>query len=310
MAISLISRGAGRAAALGLVAAGGCWEPGRGLYFALPVEPPLWAGWAAMAAGLVAAVLAFRRPWPLALGGGAAAGLRPGQAAGSGGGDAGAGSSRGRPSHRAHRQPGAARRPACGWCWMRCAPARSIRRRAGCGWRCAAIRGFRPGQWLSLTARLDAPPAASPNRARAIWAGRCSSSPSARWALPMARRIRSRRRAPPTLWAAVALGRRGSAPGHDAADPGGAAGQHRRHRRGPDHRRARRHQRGRRRQRLRDAGLAHVLAIAGLHMALVGGGIFWLVRAVLAAIPAIVAALSHQEMGGGGRRWRRRLSIW
>jgi len=39
---------------------------------------------------------------------------------------------------------------------------------------------------------------------------------------------------------------------------------------------------------LRDAGLAHVLAIAGLHMALVGGGIFWLVRAVLAAIPAIV----------------------
>lgn len=38
---------------------------------------------------------------------------------------------------------------------------------------------------------------------------------------------------------------------------------------------------------LRDAGLAHVLAIAGLHMALVGMGIFWLVRAVLAAIPAI-----------------------
>ena len=38
---------------------------------------------------------------------------------------------------------------------------------------------------------------------------------------------------------------------------------------------------------LRDAGLAHVLAIAGLHMALMGGGIFWLLRAVLAAIPAI-----------------------
>jgi competence protein ComEC len=40
-------------------------------------------------------------------------------------------------------------------------------------------------------------------------------------------------------------------------------------------------------QSLRDAGLAHVLAIAGLHMALVGLGIFWLARAVLAAFPSI-----------------------
>jgi competence protein ComEC len=38
---------------------------------------------------------------------------------------------------------------------------------------------------------------------------------------------------------------------------------------------------------LRDAGLAHVLAIAGLHMGLVGLGLFWSVRAVLAAIPAV-----------------------
>jgi len=38
---------------------------------------------------------------------------------------------------------------------------------------------------------------------------------------------------------------------------------------------------------LRDAGLAHVLAIAGLHMALMGGGIFWLLRAMLAAVPAL-----------------------
>jgi competence protein ComEC len=38
---------------------------------------------------------------------------------------------------------------------------------------------------------------------------------------------------------------------------------------------------------LRDAGLAHVLAIAGLHMALVGMGLFWAVRALLAAIPAL-----------------------
>jgi competence protein ComEC len=41
---------------------------------------------------------------------------------------------------------------------------------------------------------------------------------------------------------------------------------------------------------LRDAGLAHVLAIAGLHMALVGAGLFWLVRAVLAAIPSLALA--------------------
>jgi len=38
---------------------------------------------------------------------------------------------------------------------------------------------------------------------------------------------------------------------------------------------------------LRDAGLAHVLAIAGLHMALVGIGLFWLVRAVLAGFPIV-----------------------
>lgn len=38
---------------------------------------------------------------------------------------------------------------------------------------------------------------------------------------------------------------------------------------------------------LRDAGLAHVLAIAGLHMALVGLGLFWTVRAVLALWPRL-----------------------
>jgi competence protein ComEC len=38
---------------------------------------------------------------------------------------------------------------------------------------------------------------------------------------------------------------------------------------------------------LRDAGLAHVLAIAGLHMALVGAGLFWLARALLALSPTL-----------------------
>ena len=50
---------------------------------------------------------------------------------------------------------------------------------------------------------------------------------------------------------------------------------------------------------LRDAGLAHVLAIAGLHMALVGGGIFWLIRAGLAAIPAIVLRYPIKKWAAG-----------
>jgi competence protein ComEC len=41
------------------------------------------------------------------------------------------------------------------------------------------------------------------------------------------------------------------------------------------------------RQRLRDAGLAHLLAISGLHMALFGGALFVLVRALLALSPAL-----------------------
>ena len=59
-------------------------------------------------------------------------------------------------------------------------------------------------------------------------------------------------------------------------------------------------------QVLRDAGLAHVLAIAGLHMALVGLGLFWFVRATLALWPRVAltqpikkwAALA--ALGGAG----------
>ncbi len=53
---------------------------------------------------------------------------------------------------------------------------------------------------------------------------------------------------------------------------------------------------------LRDAGLAHVLAIAGLHMALVGAGLFWLVRAALAAIPALA-------LGYPIKKWAASVSI-
>jgi competence protein ComEC len=42
---------------------------------------------------------------------------------------------------------------------------------------------------------------------------------------------------------------------------------------------------------LQISGLAHILSISGLHMSLVAGGMFWLVRAILACIPSI--ALRH-----------------
>jgi competence protein ComEC len=51
---------------------------------------------------------------------------------------------------------------------------------------------------------------------------------------------------------------------------------------------------------LRDAGLAHVLAIAGLHMALMGGGIFWLLRAVLAAFPALALHYPIKKWAAAG----------
>ncbi len=50
---------------------------------------------------------------------------------------------------------------------------------------------------------------------------------------------------------------------------------------------------------LRDAGLAHVLAIAGLHMALVGMGLFWLVRAVLAAFPGVALNYPIKKWAAG-----------
>jgi len=40
-------------------------------------------------------------------------------------------------------------------------------------------------------------------------------------------------------------------------------------------------------QDLRDAGLAHILAISGLHMALFAGTLFWVIRAALALVPRL-----------------------
>jgi competence protein ComEC len=50
---------------------------------------------------------------------------------------------------------------------------------------------------------------------------------------------------------------------------------------------------------LRDAGLAHVLAIAGLHMALVGLGLFWAVRALLALFPVIALTQPIKKWSAG-----------
>jgi competence protein ComEC len=47
---------------------------------------------------------------------------------------------------------------------------------------------------------------------------------------------------------------------------------------------------------LRLSGLAHLLAISGLHMSLVAGGIFWFVRALLALSPAIALRVSIKQI--------------
>jgi competence protein ComEC len=51
---------------------------------------------------------------------------------------------------------------------------------------------------------------------------------------------------------------------------------------------------------LRDAGLAHVLAIAGLHMALMCGGVFWLLRAIMAAVPAVALHYPIKKWAAAG----------
>lgn len=40
-------------------------------------------------------------------------------------------------------------------------------------------------------------------------------------------------------------------------------------------------------QAMRDSGLAHILSISGLHMAIMAGTVFWLVRALLALVPGL-----------------------
>ena len=53
----------------------------------------------------------------------------------------------------------------------------------------------------------------------------------------------------------------------------------------------------------RNSGLSHLLAIAGLHLGLVGGFVFFAVRGGLALIPLRRAALPDQEDRRGASRW-------
>jgi competence protein ComEC len=144
---------------------------------------------------------------------------------------------------------------------------------------------FHPGEWLSLTARLDTPPA--PSEPGASDLGRSlffQSIGAVGFSYGRPHIIVPAR--PPTLFERLAIGvedlRLKMTQRIQTAIPGSLGGI------------ASALITGERggiteedEEALRDAGLAHVLAIAGLHMALMGGGIFWLLRAVLAAVPAI-----------------------
>jgi len=46
---------------------------------------------------------------------------------------------------------------------------------------------------------------------------------------------------------------------------------------------------------MRDSGLAHVLAISGLHMVIMAGTVFWLVRSLLALIPSLALRLAIKK---------------
>ncbi|MFO1247994.1 MAG: ComEC/Rec2 family competence protein [Alphaproteobacteria bacterium] len=263
------------AVALGTGAAG---------YFALSVEPPLALGWLAVATGLAAAAMRIRWQWPLGLVaalllGFGLAKLREEAVATPVLDHPVIAHLTGRIVSLEPREKGV--RVVLDQ--VRSGALDPVPRRIR-----VALRndgGFRPGQWLSLTAKLDAPPPPSEPGANDL--GRSlffQSIGAVGFAYGKAHEIVPagpvgiRRQ----LGAAIEALRLAMTQRIQAAQPGsmgGVASALITGERGgiSDEDEA----------ALRDAGLAHVLAIAGLHMALVGGGIFWLVRAVLAAVPAV-----------------------
>jgi competence protein ComEC len=158
-------------------------------------------------------------------------------------------------------------------------------------------KGLRPGDWLSLTAKLDAPPPpAEPGAADLGRALYFQSIGAVGFAYGRARSIVAAR--PPDLWQAVSqriedLRMRMTLRIHAVlpGSTGGVAGALITGTRGGITQEDE--------SALRDAGLAHVLAIAGLHMVLVGGGIFWLLRAVMAAIPSLALRTPIKKWAAG-----------
>jgi competence protein ComEC len=53
-------------------------------------------------------------------------------------------------------------------------------------------------------------------------------------------------------------------------------------------------------QAMRDSGLFHVLSISGLHMAIVAGTVFWLLRALLAAVPELALRFPIKKWAAAG----------
>jgi competence protein ComEC len=156
---------------------------------------------------------------------------------------------------------------------------------------------FYPGDWLSLTAKLDTPPAPSEPGAsdlgRALFFdsigavgfgyGRARGIVAARppdWRQRISDGVENLRAAMTARIQAALPGSIGGIAGALITGTRGGLAQ--------DDEAA-----------LRDAGLAHVLAIAGLHMALVGGGLFWLIRAALAAFPALALHYPIKKWAAG-----------
>lgn len=272
---------------------------GAALYFALPAEPPVLAGWGALALALAAALLAIpgKARVPLAL---TAALLL------------GAGLAKVRETevatpvldhptvaHLSGRIVGIEPRERGQRLVLD-----EVRSGAFAGEAPRRIRvdlqvpgDFKPGDWVSLTARLDRPrPPAEPGAmdfgrqlyfqsigATGFVYGRARLVPAARtpdvWEsisfriealrLDMTQRIQAGiPGSSGAIAAALVTGVRGAISEEDDAA-------------------------------LRDAGLAHALSISGLHMAMVGGGIFWLARALLAAVPAIVLRYAIKKWAAG-----------
>jgi len=272
---------------------------GCGLYFALPFEPAAVWGWAALVAGLALAAVAISgmARWFLALaaalllGFGAAKLAEMRLATPVVGGSI--------VTHLTARvvslEPrGAMTRAVLDQ--VRSGALESAPRRIRVSFRGAA--NMHPGDWLSLTAKLDTPPAPSEPGAsdlsrslffQSIGAvgfayGRAHPVPGADppglgarlGAEVEALRLKMTERIQNVLpgstggiASALITGERGGIAEEDEAS-------------------------------LRDAGLAHVLAIAGLHMALVGGGVFWLLRALLAAVPALALRYPIKKWSAAG----------